>query len=912
MITIQLKGTLAETWGHAVELRTSIDQWGGQPVPGIYDAHNRSWNFALETARYSNGFEFKFFVEPDGWQADPNLRLESSDIVDGRTYEYQTANLSFPIPRSTQPRVGFGTTERRVFRDNTVPDQLWDVIIIGSGMAGGTLADFLSDGTVDKDGRRTGLNVLVLEAGDYPFPTHIGNLPRQQKPGAFTKHIWELWGDYRVENYDRLEGNDYDGGQGFNLGGRSVFWGGFIPRMTSWELDQWPTKLKWYLEDIGYILAEDFMGRSVNPKTIYNRQVHLLLREILASMHHSDAPCAIRQKLEGANTVATGVFSTADVLTESLLTDSPSGREGLRVLLEHLVVKVESTSTEALVIARDRRRQRDVTFRAKAVVMCAGCLESARLAKRSGLPDPHNLIGKGTSDHPIYFTHFSIPNDSPYFDPYGNVKTLSQPKEGSNKAARDARPFNLLLELGADLNHGRYLDEDIFLDHMENRKKKMLCELVFLCNDHLADTNSITFRDGDPDFRPQVMIKRFDRPALKALTEEIKWPLLKALGAQPVNGPNIDPVRDEANWKAALQCGEGPPGGVAHEVGSLRMEITDENDQVIQPGVVNRDGQFLGLEAGNIYVCDLSIFPTTPAANPSLTAVALAIRLAEKLRIKLTTPETKAASSPMDNELIARWKFNEGAGYFAADSSRNNNHGTIKPADAPDPRWGTEAFAGSIRFSGEKNNFFEVPPSNSLNSALEAITVTARIYPKKFPSVEEIRANQFVLYISLVQRQWRAELHPDQYYGPLKKNGDDEYTIHYKWHLGLSKLAPDQKSAVMKEANIYVLPKDAEGKDVDVPTDAWLHLAGTYDGASGVARLYLNGELIGEQTHEETGTDLTGELRYDGVTTSRPLVIGCEINWQNEAAGLFNGYVDDVQIYRRALSREEILALSKS
>jgi choline dehydrogenase-like flavoprotein len=38
---------------------------------------------------------------------------------------------------------------------------------------------------------------------------------------------------------------------------------------------------------------------------------------------------------------------------------------------------------------------------------------------------------------------------------------------------------------------------------------------------------------------------------------------------------------------------------------------------------------------GNVYVCDLSIFPTSPAANPSLTVVALAIRLAEHLRKKL-------------------------------------------------------------------------------------------------------------------------------------------------------------------------------------------------------------------------------------------------------------------------------------
>ena len=38
-----------------------------------------------------------------------------------------------------------------------------------------------------------------------------------------------------------------------------------------------------------------------------------------------------------------------------------------------------------------------------------------------------------------------------------------------------------------------------------------------------------------------------------------------------------------------------------------------------------------------IYACDLSVFPTSPAANPTLTLAALAIRLADHLRAKLTT-----------------------------------------------------------------------------------------------------------------------------------------------------------------------------------------------------------------------------------------------------------------------------------
>jgi choline dehydrogenase-like flavoprotein len=63
-------------------------------------------------------------------------------------------------------------------------------------------------------------------------------------------------------------------------------------------------------------------------------------------------------------------------------------------------------------------------------------------------------------------------------------------------------------------------------------------------------------------------------------------------------------------------------GGVAHEVGTLRMAADGT-------GVVDPDLRFLAYE--NLYACDNSVFPASPAANPSLTTVALALRLSALL-----------------------------------------------------------------------------------------------------------------------------------------------------------------------------------------------------------------------------------------------------------------------------------------
>jgi choline dehydrogenase-like flavoprotein len=61
-------------------------------------------------------------------------------------------------------------------------------------------------------------------------------------------------------------------------------------------------------------------------------------------------------------------------------------------------------------------------------------------------------------------------------------------------------------------------------------------------------------------------------------------------------------------------------GGVAHEVGTLRMTATGE-------GVVDTDLAFRG--CSNLYACE---FPVSPGVNPSLTTVALTLRLARHLR----------------------------------------------------------------------------------------------------------------------------------------------------------------------------------------------------------------------------------------------------------------------------------------
>lgn len=76
--------------------------------------------------------------------------------------------------------------------------------------------------------------------------------------------------------------------------------------------------------------------------------------------------------------------------------------------------------------------------------------------------------------------------------------------------------------------------------------------------------------------------------------------------------PSLDEIRREV------------VGGGHHHMGTTRMSATPQN------GVVDPDGKVHGVD--NLYVAGSSVFPTSGCANPTLTIVALTLRLADHLQ----------------------------------------------------------------------------------------------------------------------------------------------------------------------------------------------------------------------------------------------------------------------------------------
>ena len=81
-----------------------------------------------------------------------------------------------------------------------------------------------------------------------------------------------------------------------------------------------------------------------------------------------------------------------------------------------------------------------------------------------------------------------------------------------------------------------------------------------------------------------------------------------------------------------------------------------------------------------------------------------------------------------------------------------------------------------------------------------------------------------------------------------------------------------------------------------IPVGQWVHMAATYDGTT--MRLYQNGVQVGSMA---ASGNITGH-------TSAPSVIGANPN----AYGVFNGLIDEVRIYSRAMSAAEIGELANT
>jgi hypothetical protein len=386
----------------------------------------------------------------------------------------------------------------------------------------------------------------------------------------------------------------------------------------------------------GYVLARGVLNSDQPVLQPFHRKSTRLLEKLLGpEWEVLPAPVAVEYGGPTEWSVPSGIFSTADLLLEDALVENMNlpGRQPLTVNLNHAVwdVVLDAANGRSVAGVRcyDLIDQKPRTYKAKAVVLCAGTLESAKIALNSGFAKDLDKVGRGIVDHPIYYRHFVIPpqalerlglkNDPsvapPRHEP-ASAKILIRHKS----ATLQDHAFDVILELGAQFNQGRFVDQDHVRDDLNIRGGHLLCEMVFQFYAPLMEGNAVTLApDGDFGSPVNVQVQRAPlNPALLLEAKSVAKTVFDKLEALPVLG------EDEMNGADGLpNLKEADVGGVAHEVGTLRMPVGG------QKGVVDENLKFEGYE--NVYACDNSVFPCSPAGNPSLTLVALARRCAKEV-----------------------------------------------------------------------------------------------------------------------------------------------------------------------------------------------------------------------------------------------------------------------------------------
>lgn len=212
------------------------------------------------------------------------------------------------------------------------------------------------------------------------------------------------------------------------------------------------------------------------------------------------------------------------------------------------------------------------------------------------------------------------------------------------------------------------------------------------------------------------------------------------------------------------------------------------------------------------------------------------------------------------DDLVGYWRLDETAGSTTAqDWSTRGNNGTLVDLD-PETAWVGGRAAGGLAV--EAAGFVNVEPSLSIDSITEQVTISGWVYLEA----------TVIDYGCAASREIRD-------------------TIDQHYHISISSI--DTPVLFMQTETLTVR--------LTTPTPVtrmtWVHLAGTYDGA--VARFYVDGQQVMSQP-------MTGRFMPDDT----PVILGA--NGNGLAGGpseRFPGRIDEIMLYRRALSADEIAQL---
>ena len=509
-----------------------------------------------------------------------------------------------------------------------------DVCVIGAGAAGISLAVALSS---------SGLIVGVLEGGGLDFEDESQEL-----------YAGTVFGeDYPDPLYSRLR----------FFGGTTNHWSGQCAELAEDDFKPRP-----------WLSAEGWPIGKADLDPYYSRaQSYCGISEVSLDIAHWEQKREKRvlsEQLSWLDSSAT--FGSPHSLFGEFYRPSLISSDTTIVFLHASVVSIEAndaaTAIERVQVVSTHEERR-FSVEARTFVLAGGGIENARLllvsrsVNERGLGNDHDLVGRYFMDHPVAKAAIFYPSDpakvSRYleFDPGApawfriSASTMRQEGLAGVKlpmipvtryfASEGIESFHVLLKAVEDGAVPRN-----FARHFWNvaRDIDMVAEAAARKWFDMSITSEADHRDvylvdamleqlPDRDNRISLSSERdrlgLPRPEihwrLAAADRESLWRscelLGRGLGASGAGRLRILGDQEGRTWNDLVNFGH-------HHMGTTRMHDDPKH------GVVDRNLRVHGLH--NLYVVGSSVFPTSGHVPPTLTILALAVRLAEHLYATVT------------------------------------------------------------------------------------------------------------------------------------------------------------------------------------------------------------------------------------------------------------------------------------
>ena len=489
-----------------------------------------------------------------------------------------------------------------------------DVCVIGGGAAGLTIARSLA---------QRGVDVILLEGGGL-------------KESRRSQEIYR--GENQGRKYFKLHRS-----RRRHLGGSTNCWAGLCARLRPSDFE----KRSWVPHSGWPITREDLNG-------YYERAGDAL--QIGGFHHQLDVELPVGQAMSGPGLKIPHFESvffqmSAPVRLGEVWLDELSAQERVRVMYHANVVHLQ--------LHEDGQRLEHVVcrvfdgpsfkVRARRFVLACGGLENPRMllnardVVKGGVGNQHDLVGRYFMEHP------HIDRESLWI-PSGSVPSLAHYHRRKRARTKD-RIWPYLRLTAAQLREEELLDFSIVLFRRKRISREVkrhpLLREVFESTQHLHRVSGHESRiqklkqaytfgnplEQAPNPQSRVSLDPDGaRDELGLIRSQLDWRLTtlekrtfrrahellaESFCAADYGRVRVTPTADLTSYPQQTKGGY-------HHMGTTRMSDHP------QRGVVDANCKVFGVD--NLYVAGSSVFTTSGAANPTLTIVALALRLADHIK----------------------------------------------------------------------------------------------------------------------------------------------------------------------------------------------------------------------------------------------------------------------------------------